>query len=166
MPGQSKVFVFGLITDGVVIGDWDGSGQIPARVVGNQPGDISRFGSLDPTEGGHTDRENLSMLWNYTPGDDETWKFARGQALLIAESGNLLMLRPPKTGTGQETWMRLSTDLREKASALATLTGARDYERSRLALADVAQSCNRCHETFRVPTRVGPENRPGVRDTE
>jgi CSLREA domain-containing protein len=26
VPGQSKVFVFGLITDGVVIGDWDGSG--------------------------------------------------------------------------------------------------------------------------------------------
>ncbi|MCW5954579.1 MAG: TonB-dependent receptor plug domain-containing protein, partial [Propionibacteriaceae bacterium] len=57
----------------VYSGDWDGSGQIPARVVGSQPGDISRFGSLDPSEGGHTDRENLSMLWSYDPGDGASW---------------------------------------------------------------------------------------------
>ncbi len=55
-------------------GDWDGSGQIPSRIVGNQPGDINRFGSLDPSEGGHSDRENASMLWSYTPSDDETWE--------------------------------------------------------------------------------------------
>jgi hypothetical protein len=108
----------------------------------------------------------LERLLQQKPGDDESWKFARGQALLIAESGNLLMLRPPKTGTGQETWMRLATDLREKAAVLATNAGAHDYERSRAALAAVAQSCNRCHETFRVPTRVGPEAGPGVRDAE
>ena len=36
--------------------------------------------------------------------------------------------------------------------------------RSRAALTDVAQSCNRCHQTFRVPTRIGPETKPGVRD--
>ncbi|HZY85374.1 MAG TPA: hypothetical protein VFE78_11120, partial [Gemmataceae bacterium] len=30
------------------------------------------------------------------PADVETWAFVRGQALLVAESGNLLMLRPPK----------------------------------------------------------------------
>jgi hypothetical protein len=58
----------------VYSGDWDGSGQIPARVVGNQPGEINRFGSLDPSEGGHSDRENLSMLWSYTPSDNESWE--------------------------------------------------------------------------------------------
>lgn len=57
----------------VYSGDWDGSGQIPARVVGDQPGDINRFGSLDPTEGGASDRENLSLQWNYTPSADEAW---------------------------------------------------------------------------------------------
>lgn len=57
----------------VYSGDWDGSGQIPVRVVGDQPDQISRFGSLDPSEGGHTDRENLSLLWSYTPSDDERW---------------------------------------------------------------------------------------------
>src|SRR5947207_1951395 len=102
----------------------------------------------------------LERLLQQKPADDETWKFARGQALLIAEGGNLLLLRPPKTAAGQEPWMRHAIELREKAAALATSTGAHDYERSRAALADLAQSCNRCHQTFRVPTRVGPETRP------
>lgn len=57
----------------VYYGDWDGSGQIPARVVGSAPGEIGRFGSLDPTEGGTTDRENVSLQWNYTPSPDEEW---------------------------------------------------------------------------------------------
>ncbi|MFN8644773.1 MAG: TonB-dependent receptor plug domain-containing protein [Candidatus Binatia bacterium] len=57
----------------VYSGDWDGSGQIPARVVGHQPGDIGRFGSLDPSEGGHTDRENASLLWSLTADDGGEW---------------------------------------------------------------------------------------------
>ncbi len=57
----------------VYAGDWDGSGQIPARVVGTQPGDIGRFGSLDASEGGNSDRENLSLQWRFTPTDDEQW---------------------------------------------------------------------------------------------
>lgn len=67
-PDQ-KVSVLG----SVYSGDWDGSGQIPARVVGNKPDQINRFGSLDPTEGGNSDRENLSLQWNYTPSEDEAW---------------------------------------------------------------------------------------------
>jgi hypothetical protein len=57
----------------VYSGDWDGSGQIPARVVGSGPGQIDRFGSLDPTEGGSSDRENLSAQWNYKPSEREEW---------------------------------------------------------------------------------------------
>ena len=38
------------------------------------------------------------------PIDDPSWVFARGQALLIAETANLLMLRPPRN-PGENTWM-------------------------------------------------------------
>src|SRR5438105_3155178 len=33
--------------------------------------------------------------------EPESWTFARGQALLIAETGNLLMMRPPRN-SGQD----------------------------------------------------------------
>jgi hypothetical protein len=57
----------------VYSGDWDGSGQIPLRIVGGGPGEIDRFASLDPTEGGSSDRENLSAQWNYKPSAQEEW---------------------------------------------------------------------------------------------
>lgn len=41
---------------------WDASGQIPQRAVDN--GLISRFGSLDDTEGGNTSRTNLALSFN------------------------------------------------------------------------------------------------------
>jgi len=52
--------------------DWDGSGQIPARLVST--GMLDRFGSIDPTEGGRTDRENLLLDWRYTPTASDTWE--------------------------------------------------------------------------------------------
>ena len=89
------------------------------------------------------------------PVDAETWTFVRGQGLLIAETGNLLMIRPPKN-EGQDAWFRHATELRETAAALAKYAGNRDYDRSRVALLNIANACNRCHQSFRVPVRVGP----------
>ncbi|HTU89080.1 MAG TPA: hypothetical protein VMF69_03185 [Gemmataceae bacterium] len=89
------------------------------------------------------------------PDDVDTWMFARGQALLIAETGNLLLLRPPRN-EGRDTWMRRAMDMRQSAGALARRLGNRDLERSRTALLDLANKCNSCHQTFRVSTRIGP----------
>jgi hypothetical protein len=104
------------------------------------------------------------------PEDAETWKFVRGQALIVAESGNLLMIRPPKND-GQTVWMQRASDLREAAATLAKYAANHDYERSKAALADVTNTCNRCHQTFRVPAQIGAppaekgERKPD-RDTE
>jgi hypothetical protein len=97
------------------------------------------------------------------PADVETWKFARGQALLIAETGNLLLLRPPRN-QGRDNWMKLAMNMRQEASQLARRLGNQEYSASQAALANLAQACNRCHETFRVRVRVGT---PGAsRDAE
>ena len=47
--------------------NWRGSGQIPERAV--REGLITRFGSIDPSEGGqytHRDNLNLDYLWKLT----------------------------------------------------------------------------------------------------
>lgn len=87
------------------------------------------------------------------PADNETWAFVRGQALLIAESGNLLLLRPPKNA-GQDVWMDRAADLREQAVRVAQQAAARDVERCQLALIDLAGACTRCHQSFRVPVQI------------
>lgn len=90
------------------------------------------------------------------PAEPEAWGFLRGQALLVAETGNLLLLRPPKNA-GQEAWNANAVQLRESAGRLARAAAERDYERSRAGLAELTNVCNGCHQTFRVPTRIPPK---------
>jgi hypothetical protein len=97
----------------------------------------------------------LEKMLKEKPADGDGWTFARGQALLIAETGNLLMLRPPKN-QGQDAWMERSRELREAATGLARAASARDFDRSRTALTEVANACTHCHQTFRVAVRVVP----------
>jgi hypothetical protein len=94
--------------------------------------------------------------------DTDAWTFARGQALLIAESGNLLLLRPPR-GQGRDAWFERSIDLRETATVLARTAANRDLASARTAFSSVAAVCNRCHETFRVKVQLdAPDSRPPV----
>ncbi|PYM94060.1 MAG: TonB-dependent receptor [Candidatus Rokuibacteriota bacterium] len=43
--------------------EWHGSGEIPVRAV--RTGLLSRFGSIDPNEGGYTQRSNLNVDWSW-----------------------------------------------------------------------------------------------------
>lgn len=98
--------------------------------------------------------KGVDRLLKAAPADAGDWKIARGQALLIAETVNLLMLRPPKGPDAESTWMSRATELRDAAGKLARTAADRDHARSRQALEGVADACNRCHESFRVATRV------------
>ncbi|MEZ4267519.1 MAG: TonB-dependent receptor [Myxococcota bacterium] len=48
---------------------WNASGQIPSRLV--RAGELDRFGSLDPSEGGSTQRLGLTASVRHRPSDDE-----------------------------------------------------------------------------------------------
>jgi cytochrome c556 len=64
------------------------------------------------------------------------------------------MLRPPRRG--QDAWMDHAAELRDGASALARAAAKQDLERSRNAFRDLAGTCNRCHQAFRVQARLEP----------
>ena len=51
---------------------WDASGQIPQREVDN--GNITRFGAIDDTEGGQTDRTNFNVEFSKYISDDTRLK--------------------------------------------------------------------------------------------
>ena len=55
---------------------WNASGQIPERLV--ESGAISRFGYVDPNEGGTTQRNNVNLVhtWKMKKGEWETQAFA------------------------------------------------------------------------------------------
>lgn len=51
---------------------WRASGQIPERWVGcDRPGCISRFGSIDPSEGGSTERQMMLASYQHRGGSTE-----------------------------------------------------------------------------------------------
>jgi hypothetical protein len=97
----------------------------------------------------------LERLLRERPADAEAWTFARGQALLIAENGNLLLLRPPRN-QGRDVWLDRAAELRNMAVRLARDAARQDYDRSRREFIALADACNRCHQTFRVGTRLTP----------
>src|SRR5262245_49344799 len=103
----------------------------------------------------HANFRGLDRLLQKKPDDPQAWVFARGQALLIAETANLLMLRPPKK-EGQPAWFERATELRSTATKLAQTLGKRDYDGARAGLVSLANSCNRCHQTFRVSVEITP----------
>ena len=100
--------------------------------------------------------DGLTKVLKAKPADAEAWSFARGQSLLIAETANLLLIRPPKTRTAQQAWVPRAVELRQAGVRLAEAAGAKDYVGARAALADLTNACNRCHESFRVPVRLDP----------
>lgn len=150
----------------------EGSAQRPATRPAGTPAAkfVPKFEPLAETrllmEGLNlSNYRSLQRLLKEKPADDNTWVFARGQALLIAETGNLLLLRPPRN-SGRDTWMKLAMSMRGVAGNLARAAAARDSTRSRAALAELTTACNRCHTTFRIPVRVSPdldkaEDKPG-----
>jgi len=97
--------------------------------------------------------QGLEKIFKSKEIDDESWSFARGQALLIAEAGNLLMLRPPRN-SGESPWMKECGDLRDTAAELGKTIATRNIERCKAGLVQLAATCNRCHQSFQVKTRI------------
>lgn len=107
----------------------------------------------------------LDRLLATQPEDAQAWVFARGQALLVAETANLLMIRPPQK-QGQAVWFERATELRSQATALAKTIASQDYPKSRAGLVQLANSCNRCHQAFRVPVEIAPFQEPAPPQAE
>jgi hypothetical protein len=103
----------------------------------------------------HANFRGLERILSQKAPEGQAWNFARGQALLIAEGANLLMIRPPKN-QGQQAWFERSMELRSLGSSLAQALGRKDLDRARLGLQTLANSCNRCHQTFRVAVQIAP----------
>lgn len=87
------------------------------------------------------------------PTDDRTWRQIRDHAQLIAENGNLLLLRPPK-GKRAGTWLDRATALRLQAVDLSDAADKHHYADTRKALVALAGACTRCHKEFHVAVEV------------
>jgi hypothetical protein len=142
----------------LIVGSGLGQGQAPATKVTPKLEPVAETKLL--MEGlAHANFRGLERILTQKPTEAQAWTFARGQALLIAETANLLMLRPPRN-QGQPVWFERAIDLRKQATQLALTIAQRDYTGSRTGLGQLAATCNRCHQNFRIDVEIAPFQQP------
>jgi hypothetical protein len=101
-------------------------------------------------------RPNFSWLeyqLQRQPRDADTWGRVEDEALVLTEAGNLLMMRPPRSGEAR-AWLDRADGLRNAGIALAQAAQARNFDRCRNNLIRLSDACNRCHTTFRVNVQI------------
>lgn len=86
------------------------------------------------------------------PGDDKEWTEARRSALILAESGNLLMMRNRSAG-----WTADARLLTDAGAAAYKAADAKDTKALAAASDRIDTSCTTCHKHSRP--NVFPESR-------
>jgi len=93
----------------------------------------------------------LPYIERNPPKDDRDWEALQMQALMLAESGNLLMMEGRAKNKGQ--WMKNARMLVEAGAAAVKATRAKDLQ-AVLALNDqIVSSCITCHTQYRSGRR-------------
>lgn len=80
------------------------------------------------------------------PENNQGWKAIKGDALTLAEAGNLLLIRQPKEDAAD--WAKHSQLTRESGAALYQAAKAKDYATARKQYETLLIRCNACHDQF------------------
>lgn len=98
------------------------------------------------------------------PRTDEEWAKVRHSAVVIMESGNLLMIGP--RARDNEVWMEMSRGLVDAGIAALAAVDSKDPEAVFAVGETVYVACDRCHERYwidatdRTRIRDTPRSRP------
>jgi len=85
------------------------------------------------------------------PKDDRDWETLQMQALMLAESGNLLMMKGRAKNQG--LWMKDAKLLVEAGAAAVKATRAKDIQAVLALNEQIVSSCITCHTQFRPRNR-------------
>ena len=81
-----------------------------------------------------------------TPSNDEEWAKVRNAAVVLAESGNLLMMLP--RAKDKDLWMKRSQELVDTGAEAWKAAEAHDAERLFTVGGDVYDACTHCHQDY------------------
>ena len=80
------------------------------------------------------------------PQDKKAWSSVKSDSLILAEAGNLLLIRSPEEN--RRDWDRVSCAQREAGGKLYLAARKRDYEAARKHYTVMVAQCNACHAKF------------------
>ncbi|MHC4875911.1 MAG: hypothetical protein ACYTGL_05385 [Planctomycetota bacterium] len=82
------------------------------------------------------------------PDSGRAWKGVKSDALILAEAGNLLLLRDSDAGDDAAAWRKLSAAVRDAGGEFYQAARKRDYSAARTSYTALLQKCNACHDAF------------------
>ena len=80
------------------------------------------------------------------PPDNKAWKAVKSDALILAEGGNLLLIRQPEKDT--KSWQDLSAQVRGLGGELYQAAKKKDYKSAHQHYKAMLIKCNACHQQF------------------
>jgi hypothetical protein len=80
------------------------------------------------------------------PTSEEEWEMVRNAAIVVAESGNLLMMVPRARDGGD--WMTFSQAMVDKATELMHAAESRDADKIFTLGGDLYETCTTCHQKY------------------
>ena len=80
------------------------------------------------------------------PRTKEEWDNVRNHAMMLAESGNLLMM-PPRAKDGGE-WMKKAQELVDTATVALRAAEAKDVDRLLNVGGEIDEACENCHKKY------------------
>lgn len=90
--------------------------------------------------------KRLKPVMAAEPTDNQGWKAMKSDSLILAESGNLLLMRPSQDDAAD--WMKHSVHVRDFGGQLYRAAQAKDFVAARKHYESMVQQCNACHEQF------------------
>ncbi|MDR2214782.1 MAG: hypothetical protein LBE59_02950 [Nevskiaceae bacterium] len=97
------------------------------------------------------------VIWgvgSQEPADDAEWDRVVGTAVMLAESG-LMLLQPPRN-VAQDDWTQSARDLIKHARAAADAARAHDADAVLAAGDEIYAVCDACHNTY-MPAKVAEQ---------
>ncbi len=80
------------------------------------------------------------------PENNQGWKTIKAGSLILAEGGNLLLIRQPEKNAAD--WTKHSTEVRDFGGKFYRAAQAKDFEKASQNYKSMVQSCNACHHQF------------------
>ncbi|MBI1310068.1 hypothetical protein GC176_02085 [bacterium] len=90
--------------------------------------------------------KRLHAVMATEPADNAAWKAIKSDALILAEAGNLLLIRHPDEN--DQAWREHSAEVRELGGAFYQAARKKDYSAAKEQYSAMLQKCNSCHRIF------------------
>ena len=90
--------------------------------------------------------KRLKVAMTKQPADRAGWKTIKADSMILAEGGNLLLMRTPKKAGAD--WNRWSVEVRELGGKFYRAAKKRDYKSAKTNYVAMLKSCNACHKKF------------------